>query len=404
MMSAVSAAQAGASTMLLDKNEKLGKKVFITGHGRCNVTNASDRENYEKKTFRNPRFMRSALSKFGPDDLIDFLNECRVPTKQEESGRIFPASDKSSDIIRAFRKKLENLGVEVELNTAVKSIDRKDSGIFVVRTTECALSARAVVLATGGASYPSTGSTGEGIRFAEKLGHSVESFSPGLVGLSAKEPKRELAGLTLHEAQLSVYSGDRLVATEVGDVLFTHFGISGPAAFRASCILAGAPAGGALAAKVNLSGKRTREELIGWLTDRASAQSNSEVKTLLSDLVPRRTVPFVMDAARVPEKKKANQLTREERTRLADTIASFSVALSGTRPLEEAIISIGGVSTKQIVPSTMASRIVPGLFFAGEIIDVSAYTGGYNLQIAFSSGRLAGTSAADYALGEAKKQ
>lgn len=402
MMSAVAAAQSGASTTLLDKNEKLGKKVFITGHGRCNVTNVAERQAFEQKIFRNGRFMRSALARFGPQDLIEFLGARGVHTKQEDSGRIFPSSDKSSDVIRAFQRELDRLKVRIHLNTSVSTVSSTSDGSFSIKTSRGTMYSRTVVLATGGASYPSTGSTGEGFLIAEQLGHSCAPLRPGLVGLLAEVPLRDLAGMTLGGTSIAVRSDGKIVAREDGDVLFTHSGLSGPAVFRISCALAEVPAS-KLTAEINFTGGRSSEELASWLTEQAAQRGSSELRTIVSDRVPRRASQHVLKAAELPPDKKLSQLSRAERTRLADAMTAFPLELRGTRPLDEAIITIGGVSTKEINPSTMESRSVPGLFFAGEIIDVSAFTGGYNLQIAFSTGRAAGAAAAQFALQETGK-
>lgn len=399
MMSAYSAAEAGASVVLLEKNEKLGKKLFITGHGRCNVTNSSDRETYEQKTFRNPRFMRSALSRFGPAELTEFLEEHGTPTKEEDSGRVFPRSDKSSDVTRAFSRALKEASVDVRLDTPVLGISREENGGFCIQTKGAPLRARSVVLAAGGASYPSTGSTGEGFSFARDLGHETKELFPGLAGLTAKKPEKALAGLTIPDSTLTVRKEDKTLFSERGDILFTHFGLSGPAVFRAVCLLAGVPMDG-VAACVSLCGQKSTEAVEAALSKAASSSGKKEISRILCELIPKRTVGLVLEAAGADPRKKMSQLTRAEKTRLAQTVVFYPVPVSGPRPLEEAIITIGGVDTKQIVPATMESRIVPGLFFAGEIIDVSAYTGGYNLQIAFSSGKAAGSAAAEYALGK----
>lgn len=397
MMAAVAARESGAEVLLIEKNEKLGKKLFITGHGRCNVTNAADRDTYERKIFRNPRFMRSALSRFTPDDMIEFLQQQHVPVKQEDSGRIFPASDKSSDVIRAFNRKLDSLGTAIELNIEVKAVNCDDDGLFTIATSRGNRRSRSVVLATGGLSYPSTGATGEGFKFAESLGHSCSSLHSGLAGLVCEDSPSDLAGLTVRGGRIVIRRDGRTIAQEDGDILFTHYGLSGPAVFRAVCALADS-IGGRLEAAINLAGCTDEENLVSDLTDAVAANGRDDIKTIVANVIPRRAVKHVLDAAEVSPRKKANQLTNAERARIAHSIAFFPMKIIGPRPIEEAIITIGGVNTKEITPSTMESRIVPGLFFAGEVIDVSAYTGGYNLQVAFSTGRAAGIAAAGYAL------
>ena len=403
MMSAVSAADIVDEVLILEKNEKLGKKLFLTGHGRCNVTNISDNETYERKIFRNARFMRSALARFTPEAMISFLEKHHVQTKQEDSGRVFPESDKSSDIIRAFRRALADKSVEVQLETPVSDIRCTRDGTFVVQTSHGDRRSVSVILATGGVSYPATGSTGDGLRFAERLGHVTTELHPGLAGLVSEAVPTSLIGLALRGSRICIRRDGKIVAQEDGDVLFTHYGLSGPAVFRAACALADAT-GGPLLAEVNLSGKRTEQEIANMLVDAAAANGNLQVNTVLSKIIPKSAAAAAVTAAGVPIGKKLNQLTREERASLARTIVSYAVPIRSTRPIEEAIVTIGGVSVKSIDPSEMSSRVIPGLYFAGELIDVSAYTGGYNLQIAYSTGKVAGEAAAQYVLTQQRRE
>lgn len=395
MAAAVSAAESGAGTILLEKNEKLGKKLYITGHGRCNVTNVAGTQDFEARVFRNPRFPRSALRAFGSVQLREFLEKAGVPTKEEDSGRVFPRSDKSSDVIRAFSRTLDRLGVEVLLHEEIRSVAHTEKG-FAVRTQDDAFLSRALILATGGVSYPSTGSTGDGARFAERLGHAVLPWQPGLVGLEASEPLGSLQGLTI-QGVLSLYEEGRRVAREEGEILFTAHGLSGPAVFRAVCRLSADPAP-PLRADIRLFPSRTEEQVRDSLVQAVSSAPNKDISTVLGARMPRRLAAAVLAQAGVPADQKGNQLKKADRSRVLNAMLAYSVPLSGTRPIEEAIISIGGVSVRDVNPSTMESRKVPGLFICGELLDVAAFTGGYNLQIAFSTGWSAGRSAARYVL------
>lgn len=395
MAAAVAAAQSGLSVVLLEKNDRLGKKLFLTGHGRCNVTNRSDRANYQNKIWRNPKFVLGALSRFGPDDLVEFLNRNGVAVKEEDSGRLFPVSDRSSDVIKAFRKALGREGVEIELSAPVRKLDKRGR-FFFVDAGRHPLRSLAVILATGGLSYPSTGSTGDGFRFAQEAGHSLVPLQGALVGLASDLPDLpRLSGLTLRGVELTLMARDQKLAQEQGDLLFTHHGLSGPAAFRASCAVP-PNADFPLEALINLRPKYTEDALEKKLLELGRGSENKEVRTLLEALIPRRLVAPVVRQAGLPAALRMNQLSREQRRRLAQAVHGLRVPVTGLRPVSEAIITSGGVPVREIDPKTMESRLVPGLFFAGEIIDVSAMTGGYNLQIAFSTGWCAGQAAAAF--------
>lgn len=397
MAAGVAAAQAGAKVFLLEKNEKLGKKLFITGHGRCNVTNIASTQDYERKIFRNPRFMRGALRNFSPSDLIALIEQAGIPTKVEDSGRVFPRSDKSSDIIKAFSRTLSELGVEVELHEEVQSV-RKEREQFIVRTQDNTYRASSVVIATGGVSYPTTGSTGDGVRFARKLGHSSVTWQPGLAGVIAKDAPIALQGLAIYGI-LRLFQGDTCVAKEEGEILFTHTGLTGPAVFRAICYLS-PDSKAPIRARIRLLASKTEEQVQQKLQNDIAAAPNKDIGTILTEQLPKRLSNVVLEKAQVDPRKKGNQLKKAERLAIAHCMEAFEEELVGPRPIEEAIISIGGIPVKEVNPSTMQSKQTPGLFLAGELLDVSAMTGGYNLQIAFSTGWIAGKSAAQYALGE----
>ena len=402
MAAAVAAAESDQSlrVALLEKNDRLGKKLFLTGHGRCNVTNRSDMQNYQAHIWRNPKFVLGALNRFGPFDLEEFLARNGVRLKEEDSGRLFPVSDHSSDIIKAFRQALERAGVEIILSNSVMEI-AKQGQFFQVRTSGETMRAVSVVLATGGLSYPSTGSTGEGFGMAQTAGHSLVPLQGALVGLASDLPgMSRLSGLTLRGIVLTLLADGRQLAVEAGDLLFTHHGLSGPTAFRASCYVP-VDAAYPLEAQINLKPRLTVEQLERKFLDLGRGKENKEVRTLLDELIPKRLSALVAAQAELPEGLRMNQLSRTQRRRLAEAIQSLCIPVTGLRPVSEAIITGGGVPVREISPKTMESRLTAGLFFAGEMIDVSAMTGGYNLQIAFSTGWSAGQAAAAYCQREA---
>lgn len=394
-MAAAAAGGEGSTVLLLEKNDRLGKKLFLTGHGRCNVTNRSDIANYQSKIWRNPKFVLGALHRFGPDDLETFLAENGIRLKEEDSGRLFPVSDRSSDVIKAFRRALEREHVVLGLTMAVRKVEKKDQ-LFEVITDDGMFRSLSVILATGGLSYPSTGSTGEGFDFARQSGHSVVPLQGALVGLTSDLPAvPKLSGLTLRGVRFTLSEGNRVLAREEGDVLFTHHGLSGPAVFRASCAVP-IGAGFPLLGSVNLRPHLTDEELEKRILHLAGANANREVRTLVEAVVPKRLAAPVVEQAGIAAGTRVNQLSREQRRRLVQAISDFHVPITGLRPVAEAIITSGGIPVSEINPKTMESRLVPGLFFAGEMIDVSAMTGGYNLQIAFATGWTAGVAATAY--------
>lgn len=393
LAAAASAAVSGAAVTLLEKNERLGKKLFLTGHGRCNVTNSAPLSDYQKKIWRNPKFVQSVLHRFTPEDLEEFLLDNGIRLREEDSGRMFPVTGHSSDIIRAFRKALEKNNVEILLSTPVDKVAAYDGG-FAVTAGRDTYDARCVIICTGGLSYPSTGSAGDGYTFARQLGHHLIPTSGALVGLVTDwRDVGRLAGLTLRDAGLRIEKDGKVLTQERGDLLFTHSGLSGPAAFRASCYLGpGTP--WPVQAAIDLLPRLTQEQLKEKLQEAARKTPNREVRTALEDLIPKRLAPLVMQQARLGADLHLNQLSREARAQLVDILKGFTVPLDGLRPVSEAIITSGGVDVKELQPRTMESRVTAGLYFAGEVIDVSAMTGGYNLQIAFSTGWAAGQAAA----------
>ncbi|MBD5560814.1 MAG: NAD(P)/FAD-dependent oxidoreductase [Clostridia bacterium] len=403
MAAAVAAAENGASVILLEKNAKLGMKLNLTGRGRCNVTNRADTAGFQAKIWRNPKFVLGSLHRFSPDDLEQFLASHGLRLKEEDSGRMFPITDRASDVTKTFRRALKEAGVQIETETAATALIRRSDG-FLVRTTAEPYRSRSVVLAAGGLSYPSTGSTGDGFAMAKTAGHSIIPLQAALVGFeSDMQDLRALSGLTLKGIDFTLLEGGRVLAREEGELLFTRFGVSGPAVFRASCAVP-AGAGYPLTGIIDLKPRLSQEELERRIVDLGSREPNKEVRTVLEGLMPRRLTGPVCEQADTAPRQRMNQLSREQRRRLAVAIKGLQIRITSLRPVSEAIITSGGIPVSEINPKTMESRLVPGLFFAGEMIDVSAMTGGYNLQIAFSTGWDAGRSAAAYCAAAAGPQ
>lgn len=393
MIAAATAAQNGHRVTLLEKNEKLGKKLYLTGKGRCNLTNVADADEFFKNIPRNPKFLYSALSSFDSKDTMALIESLGVPVKIERGGRVFPVSDKSSDVIFALLRHLKNCGVQIMLNTSVRSVEAKDGRIAKVVTERENLDCDALILATGGLSYPSTGSNGDGYALAKSLGHAIIRQSPALIPMETKEEwPKSLAGLTLKNIRLTAFSGRHPVFDELGEMLFTHFGISGPLVLTASSMV---DQSSAVTLVIDLKPALTPEQLDARILRDFAAYANKSIKNGMSDLLPYRLIPIVLSLAGIDENKSVNQISREERLAIGEKLKSLRIEISGYRPVEEAIITRGGVSVKEINPSTMESKIVSGLYFAGEILDVDALTGGFNLQIAFSTGHLAGRSVHD---------
>ena len=388
MTAAISAAEQGHAVTLLEQNEKLGKKIYITGKGRCNLTNASGMDTVRANVTTNPRFLYSAFSAFDNRDIVRLLEEEGCKTKVERGGRVFPVSDHASDVIRALSRRMERLGVEVRLRTKVLSL-RCENGVCTgVRLREGGLAADAVIVATGGRSYPSTGSTGDGYRFARETGHTVTELSPALTPFEVREDwVRRLQGLSLRNVQVEVRKEGKTLYSEFGEMLFTHFGVSGPAVLSASSMMGRRlPA----ALSVDLKPALTKEQLDRRLLREFSQAANRRLKNALESLYPSKLLPVVLLVSGVDGEKRVNEVTKKEREQILLKTKGLEMTLVSLRGFTEAIITQGGVSVKDIKAGSMASRKVGGLYFAGEVLDVDAMTGGYNLQIAWSTGYLAG--------------
>lgn len=395
---AIAAARSGHSVTLLEKNEKLGKKLFITGKGRCNVTNACDMEELFENVTRNRKFLYSAFYFFNNQQVMEFFEQQNTPLKVERGNRVFPVSDHSSDIIAALQRELRRKRVEVRLHTSVRKLAIENGAVTGVVAMGAAsgeefLPADAVVVASGGCSYTSTGSTGDGYRFAEEAGHTLAPMSPSLVPFTAAEDYvRELMGLSLKNVRASICQGKKLLYEEFGEMLFTHFGVSGPLMLSASSVVNDAVRREHLQLYIDLKPALTEEQLDKRILRDLTEAQNRQFANAIVHLYPAKLVPVMVRLSGIEPERKANSITKEERRRLVELTRRFRVTLTGLRGFEEAIITRGGVSVKDVNPSTMESKKVTGLYFAGEVLDVDALTGGFNLQIAWSTGYLAGSS------------
>ena len=394
MMAAVFAARSGASVTLLEHNEKLGKKVYITGKGRCNLTNDCSRDEFLSQVPRNPRFLYSALSFFSPRDMMSLMEENGCPVTVQRGKRVFPASEKASDVTRALAGMLRSLNVRVRLNTGVRRL-RAEGGRITGAELDNGefLGADAVVLACGGLSYPSTGSTGDGFRFAKESGHTVIPPSPVLTGLETEEEwPRSLQGLSLKNITLTLCSGKKTLYSELGEMLFTHFGVSGPLVLEASCHLPDPPSGASLL--LDLKPGLTREQLDARLRRDFLSAGKKQLVHVLPSLLPSSLAELFPRLCGIPASLPCNQVTVSQRDTLVSVLKNLPLTVRSPRPIAEAVVTRGGVSVREIEPGTMRSKLIPNLFFAGEMIDVDAHTGGFNLQIAWSTGALSGSSAA----------
>ena len=405
MAAAYAAAMSGSKVTLIEKNEKLGKKVYITGKGRCNVTNACPEEEFIQHVVTNPRFLYGAFHRFSNEDVMSLLERAGCPLKTERGNRVFPVSDHASDVIRAFSGLLSELGVQMLFHHELLSVETEDgrvSGAFVKLPSggRSFFPASAVVLATGGRSYPATGSTGDGYRVLSSLGHEIVRPYPSLVPLETQEEwPKALSGLTLKNVRFTVFHGKQEAYSEFGELLFTHFGVSGPIVLSASSfVTALLNEGETLSAEIDLKPALDLETLDRRLQTELSANGKKQIGNVMTALLPSSLVPAFIRIAGFEGTETAASVTREERKRLVKTLKALPLTLSSTRGFEEAIVTKGGVSVKEVRPSTMESKLVSGLFIAGELLDVDALTGGFNLQAAWSTGYAAGTGASEYAM------
>ncbi len=380
---AVHAARSGKSVLVIEKNRELGRKLRITGKGRCNVTNNCTSRELMENIPVNPQFLYSAFSAFDSSDTMAFFEELGVPLKTERGNRVFPVSDNANDIADALSAEMKRLGVKIHRGE-VTEILTEDGVCVGVRTGEKIFHSRSVLIACGGASYPGTGSDGSGFRLARQAGHTVTEIKPSLVPLGSPDTFcRELTGLSLRNVTLTVYQGKKSVFSELGEMLFTHTGISGPLVLSASSHMRDDPA--SCHAEIDLKPGLTPEQLDARILGDFAENQNRDLVNGIRKLLPAAMIPVTVRLAGIPADMKVNSITKEQRRSLAKIIKAFPVKISGFRPIAEAIITSGGVSVKEISPKTMESKLVQGLYFAGEVIDADAYTGGFNLQIAFST-------------------
>ncbi len=394
MAAAIAAAGCGHQVHLYEKNEKLGKKVYITGKGRCNVTNACDTDTLLQSVVTNPRFLYSSFYGFTNQDIMNLLERNGCPLKIERGNRVFPVSDKSSDVISALSRQMKELGVHVYLHKEVKELLVSEGRCFgvVLSDREKHIQADAIIVATGGLSYPSTGSTGDGYRFARDCGHRVTELSPALVPFSVKEDVvQDLQGLSLKNIETVIWDGKKEVYREFGEMLFTHFGVSGPVILSASSFAAKRIRKKHLTLGIDLKPALSREQLDARILRDFEEAVNRQFKNALSHLYPSKLIPVMIEKSKISPEKKVNEITRQERLNLVEATKNFTLTLTALRGYEEAIITQGGIDLKEINPSTMESRKTKGLYFAGEVLDLDAITGGYNLQISWSTGWAAGS-------------
>ncbi|MBO5253871.1 MAG: NAD(P)/FAD-dependent oxidoreductase [Clostridia bacterium] len=391
MMAAITAAELGKNVLLLEKNDKLGKKIRITGKGRCNVTNNCEPRTVIESTPGNGRFLYSAVERFSPEDTMHFFEGLQVPLKTERGNRVFPVSDNAHDIADAMAKRMKALHVPV-VQGSVRRVLTENGAVCGVETDKEKYLSPAVLLACGGASYPGTGSNGDGARLAAAVGHTVTPLRPSLVALVSNDPDcPAMQGLSLRNCGVTVRDNkkNKVLYTDFGELLFTHFGLSGPTVLSASAHMRDM-APGRYTVELDLKPALTPEQLDQRLLRDLEKNKNKNFSNALDELLPQKMIPVIIARSGIPPEEKCHTVTRVQRAALLDALKHFSVDIAGFAPLAGAIVTSGGVSVKEIDPKTMQSKLIPGLYFAGEIIDVDAYTGGFNLQIAFSTGYTAG--------------
>ncbi len=394
MFAAITAARNGHQVFLFEKNEKLGKKLFITGKGRCNITNACDMETLFASVVTNSKFLYSSFYGYTNWDVIEFFENLGVRTKIERGERVFPVSDHSSDVIHALEREIERLGIKVRLRTTVKKIVNENNVFQSITLGDgTSVSGDACIVATGGLSYQTTGSTGDGMRFASELGHKVTECMPALVPLKTKEPwVPELQGLSLKNVEASIYDGKKKLYQNFGEMLFTHYGVSGPLMLSASSYIGKKLKDKELRLEIDLKPALTEEQLDNRVLRDFEENKNRQFKNSIGKLFPSKLIPVIMEVSGIDPEKKVNVISREERLAFVRLIKHFTMTVTGLRDYNEAIITKGGISTKEIDPGTMESKLIKQLYFVGEVLDLDALTGGFNLQIAWSTAYAAGNN------------
>ena len=395
IMAAIRAAEGGAQVILFEKMPQVGRKLGITGKGRCNLTNTADNAEIIKNIPGNGKFLFSALNNFSSADTVSFFESLGVKTKIERGGRIFPVSDDASEVIDALIRKMALLGVEIKTNSPVTEIIARNKKIVGVLVGGKIFECDAVILATGGASYPATGSTGDGFRLAKRIGHTVTEILPALVPLEVEEDIKSLQGLSLKNIRVKLLADGKKIAEQFGEMLFTHFGVSGPIILtlsrQAARLLADKKF---VELEINLKPALTPEQLDARILRDFDKFKHKAIKNALVELLPAKLIPIVLDRAFIDGNKKIDEITQAERRRLAEILRGLPLTVTKTRPIAEAIVTAGGISVKEINPRTMESKIVENLYIVGEVADVDGFTGGFNLQAAWAMGNLAGKFAA----------
>ena len=402
MMAAITAAENGNDVTILEKMPSFGRKLLITGKGRCNITSSLYMSEFIKNTPGNGRFLYSAFQNYTNADIIEFLRKQGLKVKEERGNRIFPVTDKSIDVLNCFKKRIDELKIKYKFDTRVEKILIKSNEVLGVRTNKEIIQTDKIILATGGKSYPLTGSTGDGYKIAKDLGHTITPIKPSLVPLEVyeKEECKRLQGLSLRNVGIKLIDEERkkLIYEDFGEMVFTHFGISGPTILSSSAHLARYREIDYLLKKkyislsIDLKPALTEEQLDDRILRDFKEFKNKQFKHSLDKLLPQKLIPLIIEVSGIDENKRVNEITKTERKRLGQLLKNFTITIKAFRPVEEAIITAGGVSTREINPKTMESKLIKGLYFAGEIIDVDAYTGGFNLQIAYSTGYTAGAN------------
>lgn len=395
MMSAIYAAYNGADVVLFERNDRLGRKLRITGKGRCNVTNQCDVNEFLNNVPTNPRFLYAALNNFSPADTMDFFERCGVKLKVERGRRVFPVSDKAQDIVNALVNKCRESGVCV-INKRVSGLNITDGRVQGVNISGECMECDSVIICTGGRSYPATGSDGDGYKFAKDAGHTVKKLSPSLVPIVADTSVcAKMQGLSLKNVTLKIINlqNNKTVFEEFGEMMFTHFGLTGPIVLSASSHISDISRG-KYKASVDFKPALDENVLDARILSDFSKYQNKDFINALGDLLPLKAIEPIIEKSGIDKRKKVNSITKEERKSLVAAIKEFDIPLLGFRPIDEAIVTKGGIAVNEVSPKTMESKLVGGLFFAGEVLDLDAYTGGYNLQIAFSTASLAGENAA----------
>lgn len=403
MIAAATASENGNEVTILEKMENIGKKLLITGKGRCNITNSADMEEFMKNIPENSKFLYSSFNKYTNQDIVNFLKKQGVETKVERGGRIFPVSDKAQDVLEAFKRRLKELKVQIRTNFEVAKILTEDGNVTGIegKNGEKILADK-VILATGGKSYPVTGSTGDGYRMAKMLGHTVTELKPSLVPLTTSGNSRilcqQMQGLSLKNVAIKIKNENKIIYEDFGEMLFTHYGVSGPVILSASAILIRYKNIDELLKEnkiklyIDLKPALDEEKLDNRILRDFEELKNKQFKNSLDKLLPRKMIEPIITLIGISPEKRINEITKEERRKIVKVLKNFELTLNGFRSIEEAIVTKGGISIKEINPKTMESKIINGLYFAGEIIDLDAFTGGFNLQIAWSTGYSAGTN------------